>query len=104
MKCINFGKFDKKLFIPFVGGLITLAYKYIVKNNSKYKILTENPFLYNIYVAFGMILAFIPYLIIKCRSKDSTDSSNKLIHKSKLAIKLRVDAHDDSFKKKNLQE
>ena len=100
MKCINFGKFDKKLLIPVVGGLIVLCYKYIVKYNPKYKILTENPFLYNIYVAIGMILAFIPYVIIKCRSKNSSDSSNKAIHKSKLAIKLRVDEHDDIFKKK----
>ena len=100
MKCINFGKLDKKLLIPVVGGLIRLCYKYIVKSNPKYKILTQNPFLFNIYVAFGMILALIPYVIIKCRSKNSSDSSNKAIHKSKLAIKLRVDEHDDIFKKK----
>ena len=98
MKCINFGKFDKKLLIPVVGGLIVLCYKYIVKYNPKYGILTENPFLWNIYVAFGMILAFIPYLIIKCRTKNSSDSSNKSINRSKLLIKLRVD--DDIFKKK----
>ena len=98
MKCINFGKFDKKLLIPVVGGLIRLGYKYIVKSNSKYKILTENPFLHTIYVNIGMILAFIPYLIIKCRTKNSSDSSNKSINRSKLLIKLRVD--DDIFKKK----
>ena len=69
MKCINFGKFDKKLLILIFGGLIVLCYKYIVKYNPKHKILTENPFLYNIYLAFGMVLAFIPYLIIKCRNK-----------------------------------
>ena len=98
MKCINFGKFDKKLLIPVVGGLIRLGYKYIVKSNSKYKILTENPFLYNIYANIGMILAFIPYLIIKCRTKNSSDSSNKSINRSKLLIKLRVD--ENIFKKK----
>ena len=98
MKCINFGYFDKKLLIPVVGGLIRLGYKYIVKSNSKYKILTENPFLHTIYVNIGMILAFIPYLILKCRSKNSSNSSNKSINQSKLLIKLRVD--DDIFKKK----
>ena len=102
MKCINFGKFEKKLLIPVFGGLITLSYKYIVKYNPKYGILSENPFLWNIYIAFGMILAFIPYLIIKCRSKNSSDSSNKSINLSKFLIKLRLD--DDIFKKKNLQE
>ena len=99
MKCINFGKFDKKLLIPVVGGLIVLCYKYIVKYNPKYGILTENPFLYNIYVAIGMILAFIPYVIIKCRSKNSSDSSNKAINKAKLDNKLLFD-DQDIFKKK----
>ena len=40
MKCITFGKIDKKLLIPVVGGVITLTYKYIVKYNPKYKIAT----------------------------------------------------------------
>jgi hypothetical protein len=40
MKCITFGKIDKKLLIPVVGGLIILIYKYIVKYNPKYKIAT----------------------------------------------------------------
>ena len=90
MKCINFGKLDKKLLIPVVGGLIRLCYKYIVKSNPKYKILTQNPFLFNIYVNIGMILAFIPYLIIKCRSKKSSNISNELINQSKLNIQLIV--------------
>ena len=90
MKCINFGKLDKKLLIPVVGGLIRLCYKYIVKSNPKYKILTQNPFLFNIYVNIGMILAFIPYLIIKCRSKKSSNISNEFINKSKLNIQLIV--------------
>ena len=38
MKCITFGKIDKKLLIPVVGGLIILIYKYTVKYNPKYKI------------------------------------------------------------------
>ena len=100
MKCINFGKIDQKLLIPVVGGLIRLGYKYIVKSNSKYQILTQNPFLHTIYVNIGMILAFIPYLIIKCRSKNSYNSSKKKITQSKLNIKLRVEDHDILKKKK----
>ena len=103
MKCISFGNFDKKLLIPFVSGLIRLGYKYILKSNSKYQILIQNPFLYNIYVNIGMILAFIPYLIIKCRIRNSSDNSKKLINLSKLLNKARVDDHD-LLKKKNLQK
>ena len=99
MKCINFGKFDKKWLIPVVDGLIALIYNYIAKDNPKYKILCQNPFLFNIYVAFGMILAIIPHLIIKHRSQNVSDTSNKLIIKSKLNITLRVE-HHDIFKKR----
>ena len=100
MKCINFGKFDKKLLIPVIGGLITLIYKYIVKNNPKFKMLAQNPFLVNIYVAFGMILAIIPYLIFKHRTKNVSNSSNILRNESKLSIKLRVVDRDIFNKKK----
>ena len=89
MKCISFGKFDKKLLIPIVAGLIRLGYKYILKSNPKYEILSQNPFLYNIYINTGMILAFIPYLIIKYRIKNSSDNSKKLINLSKLLNKAR---------------
>ena len=94
MKCISFGKIDKKLLIPVVGGLTTLIYKYIVKNNPKYKILTQNPFLVSIYVAFGMILAIIPHLILKNRSKKDSNNQRKLIEHSKLNIELIVDDYD----------
>ena len=62
MKCITFGKIDKKLLIPVVGGIIILCYRYIVKSNPKYKIAAQNHFLYNIYVSISMILAIIPHL------------------------------------------
>ena len=99
MKCINFGKFDKKLLIPVVGGLISLIYNYIAKDNPKYKILCQNPFLFNIYVAFGMILGIIPHLIIKHRSQNVSNTSNKLIIKTKFNIKLKV-VEQDIFEKK----
>ena len=90
MKCITFGKIDKKLLIPVFGGIITLSYKYIVKHNPKYQIATQNPFLLNIYVALGMILAIIPHLILKHRSKSSLNISNTPKEQSKLNIKLLV--------------
>ena len=94
MKYITFGKIDKKLLIPVVGGLITLSYKYIVKPNPKYNIATQNPFLWNIYVALGMILAIIPHLILKHRSKSSLNISKPPKEQSKLNIELIVEDYD----------
>ena len=94
MKCITFGKIDKKLLIPVIGGLVTLIYKYIVKYNPKYKIATQNPFLLDIYAAFSMILAIIPHLILKNRSKKDSNNQRKLIEHSKLNIELIVDDYD----------
>ena len=98
MKCINFGQINKKLLIPVISGVITLIYRYIIKYNPKYKIATQNPFLLNAYVAFGMILAIIPYLILKQRSKQSFINSEELQDKSKLEINLLYNK-DDIFKK-----
>ena len=71
MKFIKCGKFDKKFLIPIVGGIIRLIIKFFEKNNPKYEILLQNPFLISIYTTIGMILAFIPYLILKYKSKSS---------------------------------
>ena len=76
MKFIKFGKFDKKFLIPIVGGIIQLIFKYFEKNNPKYEILLQNPFLLSIYSSMGMVLAFIPYLILKYKSKSSNNISD----------------------------
>ena len=76
MKFIKFGKFDKKFLIPIVGGIIILIFKYFEKNNPKYEILLQNPFLISIYSSMGMVLAFIPYLILKYKSKSSNNISD----------------------------
>ena len=94
MKCISFGKMDKKLLILFFSSIIILIYKYIVKNNPKFKTLAQNPFLMSIYVALGMILAIIPHLILKHRSKNVSNNEGKLIQQSKLNIELIVDDYD----------
>ena len=91
MKCITFGKIDKKLLIPLIGGLITLSFKSTAKYNPKYKIATQNHFLYSMYVSISMILAIIPHLILKQRSKSSLNSSDTPKEQSKLNIKFIVD-------------
>ena len=82
MAFIKLGKINKKFLIPVIGGVILLVYRFLIIKYPKYEILTKNPFIYNIYISLGMILAFIPYLILKHRSKSppisETTSESKL--------------------------
>ena len=55
----------------------------------KYDILNLNPFLLYMYVALGMILAFIPFLIIKYKSKRENKIYNEQIIKSELYKQLK---------------
>ena len=95
MRLISFGQINIQFLIPILGGLIRLISRLILNTNSKYEILEKNPFLFSIYTAIGMILAFIPYLIIKYRSKKSIIYSNNLSTKSKLNLEL---VYNDIFK------
>ena len=42
----------------------------------KIEMMAENPFILNIYAEIGMILSFIPFIILKYRSKASKIKSN----------------------------
>ena len=86
MKCINFGDVNKRLLIPIFGGIIRLIYIFLFHQNPKYEIATKNPFILNIYTSVGMIFSFIPYLILKYRSKTKSISSNASQIQSKLNI------------------
>ena len=68
MRIISLGRVNIKFLIPILGGAFRLIYKYIIILNDKYEALTINPFLFSIYTYIGMILAFIPYLILNYRS------------------------------------
>ena len=78
MKFMKFGKTNKKFLIPILGGVIGLIYRFMIPKIPKYGIIAKNPFIFNIYVSIGMILAFIPYLIIKYNSKLSPLSEAKM--------------------------
>ena len=89
MRIISLGRVNIKFLIPILGGVFRLIYKYIIVLNDKYEALTINPFLLSIYTYIGMILAFIPYLILKYRSKKkSIIYPNDLSTKSKLNFEL----------------
>ena len=72
MALINYGKVDKKFLIPILGAIFRMICKYLLSINPKYEIATKNHFILSIYMSIGMILAFIPFLIIKSRTKEKT--------------------------------
>ena len=88
MKFISFVKVNKKFLIPLMGGIITLIIKYPINLNPKIDIISQNPFILNIYISIGMILAFVPYLILNYRIKKPKIKSNESQNKSKLNVEL----------------
>ena len=100
MKLISFGKVNKKFLIPLLGGIIALILKYLIILMPKIEMMAENPFILNIYAEIGMILSFIPFIILKYRSKASKIKSNDKRNKSKLGIELIFDDDNIIAKKK----
>ena len=91
MKYINIGYINIKFLIPVSGDIIGLIFKFSIINNPKYFVIGDNPFLYNMYVTFGLIFAVFPFLIIKYKSKRLHKITNEQINKSKLYKKLKGD-------------
>ena len=92
MALISIGTINKKLIIPILGGLIKLFYRIMKDLNPKKEILNKNPFLVSIYISLGMTLSFIPYLILKYKSKKLIRNKNDYISpikakKNKLILK-----------------
>ena len=101
MKFINFGKIDRKILIPIFGGIAMLIYQYIFEFFPKNEIISQNPFLLNIYFSIGMIFALIPYLIFKNSVKNeniSYNHSNIKKDESKLDIELIYDETSNTIK------
>ena len=101
MALINIGKINKKIFIPIFGGLFRIIYKFIISFSSKAELLNKNPFLFSLYISIGMILALIPYLILKRQIKKekfniNENSTSGKDTKNRLAIKYE---HYNIYKK-----
>ena len=88
MKFISLGTIDIKFLIPVVGSIISLIYRISIQYSPKLLIINQNPFLKSLYIALGMIFGFIPYIIIKHRSKAGNKIYNEQIIKSELYKKL----------------
>ena len=93
MKYISFGYIDKKFLIPVFGGIICLLFEFFIQYNPKIGKMGENPFIRSIYITIGMILAFIPLLIVKQKSKAANKIYNEQILQSELYNKLK-DSND----------
>ena len=85
MKFISLGIIDKKFWIPVLGGIINLLYTIFIRYSPKYRIIYQNPLLVTIYTSLGMILSFIPFVIIKRKSK----AANTKLFKSEYFMKLK---------------
>ena len=104
MKLIQFGKIDKKYFIPIFDGIIMIIYQLFMKFFPKTHITEKNPFIENIYFSVGEIFAFIPYLILYNRSKNKVildDNINDTLKESKLNVLL---IYEDTIKKRRLKK
>ena len=101
MKCIELGKANKKLLIPVLGGIFLLICVSIIRKMPKYEVNNNNPFIINIYVSIGMILSFIPYLILKTRIKKPNYISKALRAESKIDIHL---IYNKGLKNRNFQK
>ena len=88
MKFINLGSIDIKFLIPVFGGIIYLINNIFINYNPKIEIIVENPFLFNMYIYFGLIFAIIPFIVVKYKSKAANKIYNKQIIKSELYKKL----------------
>ena len=104
MKYINFCKVDKSYLLPIFDGIIMLIYYYFLDNFPKSEIISQNPFIVNIYFSIGIIFAFIPHLILKYRSKKSITNNiniNKTYKESKLNLDLIYEDISDDIRRKS---
>ena len=90
MKLISLGTIDVKFLIPIFGGIFSLIYSIFRKYSPKNEIINQNPFLISIYTSLGMIMAFVPFLIIKLKSKRANKIYKEQLIKSKIYNKLIV--------------
>ena len=101
MAIISLGKINKNLLIPIIGGLIKTIFNIVldlISSNKKKKIL-ENPFVLSINTELGMILSFIPYIILKYRTKKKTETNNYIQNKNKKSKLLIKYVYYDIYEK-----
>ena len=84
MAIISFGKVNIKILVAIFGGLTRLIYKFVVALNPKFISVVNNPFLLSIYTEIGMILDFIPFIILQSRIREQKNNSIKKYTKKQM--------------------
>ena len=95
MKYISCGKFNKKLLFILIGGigkLLSSLILFLVKDESR---MNQHCFMIGINSGFGMMIAFIPDIILKQKSKKRNKS---ILQEKEL---LANDAYSESIKNQN---
>ena len=95
MKYISCGKFNKKLLFILIGGigkLLSSLILFLVKDESR---MNQHCFIIGINSGFGMMIAFIPDIILKQKSKKRNKS---ILQEKEL---LANDAYSESIKNQN---
>ena len=96
MKYISLGDINKKLLFILAGGLSKLIAELILYFYAKDIKMNDHPFILGINANLGMILAFIPDIIVKCSIKkkilkdEKSQNRNYLIIEEKKAKRLKV--------------
>ena len=86
MKYISLGDINKKLLFILAGGLSKLIAELILYFYAKDIKMNDHPFILGINANLGMILAFIPDIIVKCSIKKKILKGKKLPNKNPLII------------------
>ena len=89
MKFITLGTINIKFLIPVVGGIINLIHNYFIRYSPKIEIINQNHFLETIYASIKMFFAFIPFLIIKYKTKADNKIYNEQLIKSEYYRKIK---------------
>ena len=107
MAIINCGKINIIFLIPIIGGLIRIIRNYafnIINENKSDEILKQIFLIFTngFYMELGMVLAFIPYIILKYQTKKTVGSSDQTqSRKSRLTIKFEYyDIYEKNRKSK----
>ena len=86
MKYISLGDINKKLLFILAGGLSKLIAELILYFYAKDIKMNDHPFILGINANLGMILAFIPDIIVKCSIKKKILKGKKLPNQNPLII------------------
>ena len=94
MTIVNCGIINTTFIIPILGGLIRAFFRVYLDLREENQVENINnirkfhQFINGFYTELGMILSFIPYFILKCKSKKSVEPNSRNIANNRLTIRF----------------